>query len=256
MSTPLYPPSRPQSIGEVLDTTFKLLGVSLVKTLPYGVLMTLAGQLGNIDNLLAGRHARIFVPRDPATWLLWTVSMVLSLTLWAALILRQRAIAQAFPVSMRAEFATVLRRLPSLILLGILLFTALCVGTLLLIVPGVYLAIALSMATPALVLAGKSPVDAMKYSLELIRGHWWRTLGIFLVTAVILAAFYILAIVVTVILVRFARGADVALVTAATTVLVIALGAFANPCVTAMVLAVFGDLEARRAASAASPQEA
>jgi hypothetical protein len=256
MSMLLYPPARPQSIGEVLDTTFKLLGVSLVKTLPYGVLMTIAGQLGNIDNLLTGRNARIFVPRDPATWALWIVSMIGSLLLWAALILRQRAIAQDAPVSMRAELASALQMLPSLAGLFILVTVAVLCGVLLLIVPGVYLAIALSMATPALVLAGKDPIDAMKYSLELIRGHWWRTLGIFLMTGVILCAFYILAIVVTVIVVRFARGADVALVTAATTVLVIALGAFANPCVTAMILAVFGDLEARRAASAASLQEA
>jgi hypothetical protein len=256
MSMLLYPPGRPQSIGEVLDTTFKLLGISLVKTLPYGILMTIVGQLGNIDNLLTGRNARIFVPRDPATWLLWTVSMLGSLLLWAALILRQRAIAQDAPVSMRAELAAAVHMLPSLAGLFILVTAAVLCGALLLIVPGVYLAVAFSMATPALVLAGKGPIDAMNYSLSLIRGHWWRTLGIFLVTAVILCAFYILAIVVTVIVVRFAHGADVALVTAATTVLIIALGAFANPCVTAMILAVFGDLEVRRAAGAASSQEA
>jgi hypothetical protein len=253
MSTHLYPPSRPQSIGEVLDTAFKLLGVSLLKTLPYSILMTLAGQLGNIDNLLAGRNARIFVPRDPATWLLWAVSVISSLLLWAALLRRQRAIAQGEPVSTRAELATALHLLPSLVLLFILLFVAVLCGTLLLIVPGIYLAVALSMAMPAMVLAGKSPIDALKYSLALVRRQWWRVLGIILVTAVIIVAFYILAIIVTVIVVRFARGADVALVTAATTVLVIALGAFANPCFSAMVLAIFGDLEARRVPIAASP---
>ena len=92
-------------------------------------------------------------------------------------------------------------------------------------------------------------VEAMKFSIQLVRGHWWRTLGIFAVTAIIVIVFYVLAIALVAIAVQFARGADIALVTAAATVLIIALSAFVTPLIAAMVLAVFGDLEVRHAAA-------
>jgi hypothetical protein len=253
MSMSLYPPERPQTIGEVLDTTFKFLGVSLLKMLPYGMLITLAGQLGNIHNLATGRRTRSVVPRDPMSWLLLGVSLIASLMLWAAMLLRQRAIARGERVSMGAELAAALRMLPGLILLTLAIVVGVCAGIVLLVVPGVYLAVGLSLAMPALVLAGKRPFDALKYSLQLVHGYWWRTLAIFLITLAIVIVFYLLGGIVMAILVRMARGADLALVWASTAVLVISLGAFSNPCFAAMLLAVFGDLEARHAASAAAP---
>ena len=110
----LYPPQRAQSIPEVLDTAFKLFSTSLLKVLPYGMLGTLAGQLGNIYNLATGRPLQRFLPRDPASWVVLAMSLALSMALWAAMLLRQRAISQAAPVSMPAELNSVARRLPAL----------------------------------------------------------------------------------------------------------------------------------------------
>jgi len=250
MSKRLYPPVRPQSIGEVLDTAFQILAASLFKTLPYGVLTILAGQLENIYNLTTGRPMRRFAPRDLPSAIMYAVSVIALLTLWAAMLLRQRAVAQAEPTSIRTELSRALRSLPALVPMMILNALAVFFGLVLFVVPGLYLLVALSMAVPALVLEGKGPIAAIKYSLQLVRGNWWRIAATFLVTFAIVLVFYFLVLVLAVIAVQFARGADVALVSAASTVFVVALSAFSIPCFAAMTLAVFGDLQARRAAVA------
>lgn len=255
MSKRLYSPLRPQSISEVLDTAFQIFAASLPKTLPYGIWIILAGQLGNIYNLAAGRPLGPLVPHDAPSGIVYGVSLIAVFTLWAAMILRQRAMVQGELNSMRVELSRALRTIPALLPLAILMTVAVAVGIVLLVLPGVYLMVALSMAMPAVVLASKGPIDAMIFSVHLMRGCWWRTLAIFLVTAVIVSVFYILAIVLVAIAVQFVRGADVALVTAASTVLIIALGAFSAPFLGATVLAVFGDLQLRHAAAAAGPAE-
>jgi hypothetical protein len=107
------------------------------------------------------------------------------------------------------------------------------------------------MAFPALVFERQGPIDALAYSRRLVRGNWWRTNAILVVTIVMLAVFYFLVLVLAAIAVQFARGADLVLVSAASTVLVIALGAFSTPFFTAMTLAQFGNLKVRHAAVAA-----
>lgn len=247
----LYPPVRPQLVSEVLDSAFKIFSASLLKALPYGMLLTLAGQLVNIYNIASGRLVRQVFPQDRLGWVLYVLSVALSLTLWAALILRQRAIAQGLPVSRRDEVATAIRKLPALAVLMILNGIAVVLGTLLIVVPGVYLLIMLWLAVPALVLEDQGPIAAMKSSWQLVRGHWWRTFGIFLVMIVVYFVFIVFGIVFAAIVVQVERGADIAVVTATSTVFIISLGAFSLPFIAAMMLAVFGDLQVRRAAAPA-----
>ena len=242
-----YPPARAQSLPEVLDTAFKLFSISLLKVLPYGMLGTLSGQLGNIYNLATGRPLRQFLPRDVASWLVFGVSITLSVALWAALLLRQRAISQGTPASMPVELASVARRLPELVGLVLLQLIAVGAGFAILIIPGVYIFVALSMAVPALVLENLAPIDAMKLSLRLTKGNWWRTFGIFLVSLAIVFVFYALGGIFAAIVAQFEHGADVAVVTATSTVVVISLGAVSAPFFAAVSLAVFGELKTRAA---------
>ena len=148
----LYPPLRPQSVGEVLDTGFQIFAASLIKTLPYGVVMILAGQLGNIYNLASGRPLGRFTPRDLPSSIVYVVSLVALSALFMAMMLRQRAIAQGEPTSMRAELLSALSRVPAQLAMFLLTSLVVLLGFVLLILPGLYLAVALSMAFPALVL--------------------------------------------------------------------------------------------------------
>ena len=255
MSARLYPPPRPQLISEVLDSAFRIFAASLLKALPYGMLITLAGQLVNIYNLATGRALRRLFPQDRIGWLLYALSLIVTLTLWAALILRQRAIAQGSVVAMQAELAAAVRTLPALALLSILNVIGVGVGIVLLIIPGLYMLIALWMAVPVLVLDRIGAIEAIKASFTLVRGHWWRTFAIFLATIAIYFVFVVLGIVFAAMLVQFERGADVAVVTATSTVFIISLGAFSVPFIAAVMLAVLGDLKVRRALAGGARQE-
>jgi hypothetical protein len=249
MLTRLYPPLRPQSVSEVLDSAFHIFAAALFKTLPYGILLILSGQLVNIYNLASGRALQS-AWHDATSALLSVVSLIAVAPILGAMILRQRAIAQGQPSFMGVEFTHALRRLPQILAVLLLAAAAILLGLLLLILPGLYLGVALSLALPALLLEQKGPIDAMKFSLHLIRGHWWRTAVIYTITLVLMIVFYFLAAILVVVAVQFIRGADVALMSAAARVLIIVLAAVSFPYGLATSLAVFGDLRARAAAAA------
>jgi hypothetical protein len=249
MSKRLYPPLRPQSVSEVLDSAFHIFAATLFKTLPYGILLILSGQLVNIYNLATGRPLRS--PwHDATSALLSFVSLIAVAPILGATLLRQRAIAQGQPSFMRAEFAQALRLLPQILAVLLLPALAVLLGLVLLVLPGVYLGVALSVAMPALLLEHKGPIAAMKFSLHLMRGNWWRTAGIYTITLILMIVFYFLAAILVVVAVQFIRGADVALMTAAARVLIIVLAAVSFPYGAATTLAVFGDLQSRDATAA------
>jgi uncharacterized membrane protein len=81
----------------------------------------------------------------------------------------QRGLSRFFPIIGIAILAT----------LGIM------IGMLLLIVPGIMLALRWSVAVPACVVENQGPLTAMRRSAELTRGHRWKIFGMFLLVLVI-----------------------------------------------------------------------
>lgn len=73
-----------------------------------------------------------------------------------------------------------------LILLVMLQVVICIVGTLLFIIPGIYAAIALSLSSAVLFFERKNSWVSVTRSFSLIAGNWWRTLGLMLVTTIIL----------------------------------------------------------------------
>src|ERR1700694_5635326 len=119
----LYPPPRPQSVGEILDSAFRIFRGTLLKCLPYATIAVIASQLPNIYYLATGRGALARIPgliRDPVWWTLYVVGYLIAIVLWSAVLLRQYAIATGRSVATGAELATGLRRIPGMVLLGIL----------------------------------------------------------------------------------------------------------------------------------------
>jgi hypothetical protein len=72
--------------------------------------------------------------------------------------------------------------------LGVVLLTAFVValGFICLIVPGIYLVVALYFSTQAVVAEDRSPVEALRRSRELVRDQWWRVFGIGIVFSVMI----------------------------------------------------------------------
>jgi len=259
----LYPPPRPQSVGEILDSAFRIFRATLLKCLPYATVAVIASQLPNIYYLASGRGvARIpGLIRDPVWWTLYVLGYLIAVVMWSAVLLRQYAIATGRPVATGAELATGLRRIPGMVLLGVLTALAVVVWLLpafalhgvarfltglLLLVPACYVAVALSCGWTVLLVTGKGAVASMAQSWRLTSGSWWRLTLIYSVALVLLIVLYFLSGLIAGILAVLLAHGDIAVITAATTVLVVVLSAIGTPFYWALALAVLGDLSARR----------
>ena len=246
MPQPLYPPARPQSIGEVLDSGFAIFRRSLVSCLPYGFLSVIGYQLPHLHDLLAGRPFREFARHDPIWWVDYALGLLISMLFFAAMLLRQRALAAGEPVAASGELRTALRQLGRLVVLLVLLAIGFIVATLLLIIPGLYLGVAWLFALPALVLEELGPIDALVYSQGLVWGYWWRTALIFNVVFAVLVALYASLGVAVGVVVAFTGMADLAVVTAVSAAVGAVIATVVMPFLAALLLAAYGELRVRR----------
>ena len=260
----LYPPPRPQSVGEILDSAFRIFRGTLLKCLPYATIAVIASQLPNIYYLATGRGALARIPgliRDPVWWTLYILGYLIAVVLWNAVLLRQYAIATGQPVETSAELATALRRVPGVLLFWILTTLAVVVWILpafalhgaarfwtmlLLLVPASCVAVALSCGWTVLIVTGRGAVASMSHSWRLTSGSWWRLTLIYSVALVLLLVLYSLSALIAGILAVVLAHGDIAVITAATTVLVVILSAIGTPFYWALALAVLGDLTVRR----------
>jgi len=250
MSPPLYPPQRPQSIAEVLDSGFRLFNASLFRCLPYSVLAMIAGQLASIYEIAAGRPLYLFGGGDPIWWALYAVGAVLTLGLWNAMMLRQIGIASGKPMTTAEEVRLALKRLPIVVALLVFWLAASALGLVLLVVPGLYLLGALIFAWPATVLKQIPLREAVRYSLQLARHNWWRTMLAFTVGIIVLFVFYAVGIVFALLAAPVIGVADIAVMTSITTRVIAIMGVFAEPFLCALLLSMYADLQVRKEVAA------
>lgn len=78
------------------------------------------------------------------------------------------------PVTLSPNVEKAIGLLVPLVLGSILLFLCIFAGLIALVIPGIYLMIRLGFAIYAITLESQSAVDGLKYSWNLVKGHWWR----------------------------------------------------------------------------------
>lgn len=81
-----------------------------------------------------------------------------------------------------------LNRLLQLVVAGLLVGFLMILGFLLLIVPGIWFAVASTFTTAYIVLREDDAVTAMKKSLEAVKGRWWNVFGLLLIVALLMGA--------------------------------------------------------------------
>lgn len=79
-------------------------------------------------------------------------------------------------------------RLLHLSLLNVLIFLAILVGVIFLVIPGIYIGIAMSISTAVFVLRKQDAVESFKYCLQLVNGRWWKTFLMLIVVGLITLA--------------------------------------------------------------------
>ena len=195
MSAPSYTPQlRPLAVGEMLDAGFRLFGARfwtlivcvLVPVLPLTIVAT--GLQASVDPNAFDLDATSDV--DSGTALAGT--LVASLIQFAAAALAIAACFKAISAAYlgeRAGAAESLRyalgRTLALCIAYIVVIFIVVVGLIFLIIPGIWLAVKLAMAFPAVVFERKNAFSAVGRSWSLTSGHFWRTLGTLLVVFLI-----------------------------------------------------------------------
>jgi hypothetical protein len=268
MSDVPYPPARQLSVGEVLDLTFHIYRVTVVRCLLFAGFGVIVGQLANFYNVFTHRTPLAGTPtwdqlvaqmRDPTMWGLYVIGAVLTAIFYAAVLLRQRAIISDGAVG--GEVSTALRRLPALIGLGILI--GLC--ALLCVLPTVvttgaarallalaalvalsYGSVAVSCSPTVLLIEDKGPAASLARSGRLTTGNFWRLSVIYTVALIVLLVLYLVSAAVAGFLAGVLGRGDLAMVTAFAEVVGVALGALVTPFYGALALAVLADLKVRK----------
>jgi hypothetical protein len=272
MAQPLYPPAGPQSIGQVLDSGFRIFQISFVSCLLYGALSMIAGQLPNIYFIASGRPLAPFGGYSPLWGGLYLTGALITLVMYAALLLRQHGIVVGRRAGTNAELARALRKLPAnlgliLIFCALLFITVVAVRAILLaagievvpsnygvialislvvVVPLTYLLTPLMLGGVPVLLDDKGPVTAYLYLLRLVRGNWWKTTAILTIATVLTTVFYGVAMVVVGLVLRLSGVTDVAAVTASTGAVYVVLGSIGLPFFSAVLLATYGELRVRK----------
>ena len=251
-------PAAPAGIGGVLDDGFRLFRTCFVDCLPFLVIMAI---VGIVPSLVLPSGAELAENPDllaeligPGLIIGYLVMIVVQAFCFGGSVAAiQRRVADAQP-SLAASFATALSRLPWLVVAGFLYSIALFIGFMLLVIPGLWVSLAMLFFGYCCVADKDGPVQSLRSSLQLVKGNWWRTAALVTVATVLVLVIYVLVMFVVglVVGVTFATGDGnpEALASLDTNPVVLGVSALiAMPVfmlMIAMQYAVYADLKLRR----------
>jgi len=192
---------RPLRVGEILDAGIKvylgnartLLGLTAVVVVPFQilnaiVLLSVVSSASEVPHGFLGigaRHTSSAALSGARMVLLLTGLIVGALTTAACV----KAVSDAYldqPVDLGSSLRFAARRIGSLVWLEILMWVLLGLAFLALVVPGIWLYAAWSVATPALLIEGVRGWGALRRSFRLVRGRWWPVAGVLVVATVMI----------------------------------------------------------------------
>jgi hypothetical protein len=202
---------RPLGVGEILDVSInlyfrhflRLLGVAAAVVIPL-TLVTF------VLDVFAFQEAKVFDP-DAALYQVGDAVRVLDESRYQILVIAQTvigvigyllvigaafwAVSQAYlghEPDARASIGFAARRLHSLLWLSFLLVLFIGFGFLVLIIPGIYLTVALVVTIPVFMLEGAKGTRAINRSSKLVSQNWWRVFAILLVGFIFIGLFQFL----------------------------------------------------------------
>jgi hypothetical protein len=249
-------PIQPQSIGEVLDTSFRLYRLSFSKVWPLGLLLAVASSPTAIYMFLhpmsqadpLNPFAVFGMFRDPAYWLAALAATMIGLCVMGALYLRLNAIGSGEALSNGQALQMALPKVLPMLAMSILYGIAVVVGSVLLIVPGIIVSLSLLLCFVIALLEDRGPLNSLIGSHRLVWGHWWRTSAIMTVAVIIIIVLYVaVGFVVGVAAPLAVDRTDVALFGFVTgQVIGVTANVFVTPYFIALVLAIYWDLKLRK----------
>jgi ABC-type methionine transport system permease subunit len=116
--------------------------------------------------------------KDMAFYLYDIAFWLVSLVLIATVVHQQGTLLQGNPSKFLTSLKLAFRKFPFVLLLVIANLLLVLLGLVALILPGIFLTIAVSCAFPIIILENNKIMDAIKESIRLVWGHWWRTVAV------------------------------------------------------------------------------
>lgn len=265
MSEALYPPPRPQSVGEVLDLSFRIYRRTFVKCLVFGGLVVVTQWLPNLYAIARGQtvvQSLLTPSADPLRTVITLAAGLLALIFPVAIIYRQYRIITGEESG--GELLRALRLLGRIVLI-VILYALLMVACLLVVVPAAfvsgitqyilfavlllplaYVLLRLACAFTAMVIENTGAAASLARSWELTGGQVMRLTAIYTVALFLLLVLYVVVGTLTGFLYAVFGKGDLALIAAGVGVVTVAAGALASPYYSALGLAIFGDLLVRK----------
>lgn len=190
---------RPRGVGEILDAAFRLffthwrplVTATLVVVVPVQILATTVLFSAFPDNFT--REDALLGPQPSEDGGVLLAGQAVSQLLTALMILLTiaacfKAVADAYlgtRPDWRASVRFAVSRLAPLLWISLLYVLGVFVGTLLLVIPGIFLAFAWSLSFPAALVEGARGAGALKRSFQLVRGRWWPVFAVLVVGAIL-----------------------------------------------------------------------
>lgn len=239
-------PDAPASIGGVLDSGFKLMRAAFGKVVGISIVASLIGQMPSMA-LMGSVDADGMPQGGGALMVIVILAMLFSLILYGAIIGRIHAVHLGRDMTVgeavNLGFSCMLPLVGFFMLYGL----AVAGGSLLLLIPGLILAVSLMFGSYILIVDRAGVIDSLKQSHNLVWGYWWRTSALIGVAGIIMMVAYVV--------VGFVAGIAVAMdpesAAAGTfsltqTLLTAVLGGLLTPLFYSLTLSVFYDLKLRR----------
>lgn len=187
-------PTQPQGVGGVLDTAFQLFKSSFAAVWPISLLLALVNVLPLGYLIVAGPKLDLgsfggnpfAMYENPMTLIISLVCGVLSMWVLSALLLKQRAIGTDQELSTGDAFQKSLPRVVPVVIASISFGIAVVLGLLLLLVPGVILAVSLFLYMVVLLFDDKSAFESLSGSHKLVWGNWWRTCAVLTLLSILM----------------------------------------------------------------------
>lgn len=191
-------PEQPVSIGKVLDSGVKLYAASFIKIVPLAILGAIVSTFLTIrylNTIPQGENStpeemEAFIANFPEFGIAAVVQMAFGMFILGAILFRIGNIANGKQDTFGRATGIGIKKFIPLFIAMILYLLAFAIGSVLLIVPGIYLLLSLSFFTYFMVNDDQGMFRALMQSQQLIRGHWWRTMTVYLAPTLVMTALF------------------------------------------------------------------
>ena len=174
-------PTEPLHVIDVLVEGFRLLRAGIGSLYVPALLLVLIVELINPIELPSQEPVEA-LDFDQDFWLRFVAYLVAGFYMYAVITAIVHYVASGAPQGVPSPLSIATRRFPLILAVNLLFMLGVMSGTVLLIVPGIFLFVALYFSPMLPITEGKGPIDSLNGSFSLVRGHWWRTFAVALIT--------------------------------------------------------------------------